>query len=45
MQKVQQKGHFRVVCKSKVPRNAVGEIEEDDDAFLGAIADTDSSEP
>ena len=28
----------------KVPRTAVGEIEEDD-AFLGAIADTDSSEP
>ena len=43
--KCNKKGHFRVVCKSKVPRNAVGEIEEEDDAFLGAIADTDSSEP
>ena len=34
-----------MVCRSKVPRTAVGEIEEEDDAFLGAIADTDSSEP
>ena len=43
--KCNKKGHFRVVCRSKVPRTAVGEIEEEDDAFLGAIADTDSSEP
>ena len=44
MQKMQQKSHYKIVCMTKVPRTAVGEIKEND-AFFGAIADTDASEP
>ena len=42
MQEMPQEGHFQAVYKSN---SAVAELEQEEDAFLGAISDTIPAEP